>query len=1241
MKNHLRKKALNKTILRDIRGSFGRFFAIFAIIALGVGFFSGVKITTPVLVNTIDNLYKDKSLFDYKLVSTLGWEEKDVEKVRQRKDVEYAEGAFQYDIICLDKDDKDLVFKAYSLTDNVNGLMLREGRLPSAPNEVLIDNNNRSGFKLGDTLRLSSANEESALEHFTNDSFTVVGFADSVLYINFERGSTSLGNGIVNGFIYLTKDAFDEDIYTEIYVKLNSNSVLFSDDYTDEMDDLRPEWEDEVDEAALDRYDRIYDEASEEIADARETLAEEKADAEKELRDAKKELDDGKKELDDAAKEIADGEKELDDAAIQLGDARNTLINSGSQLDDAKWTLDNSKLELDSAKATLDSSSVELTNSKKTLDTSKLELDRSKAVLDASKKQLDESKAALDAAKEELDSNEALLSSTKATLDASKAQLDASKAELDTSKAALDAAAAQISEQEEALTAAEAELAAAEEAGLLDAETLAAKKAELAAGRTALDAAKSQYDTGLAAWTEGSTQYEAGLAQWTEGNTQYEAGLAQWNEGKSQYDTGLAQWTEGNAQYEAGLAQWNQGKQLYDIGLAQWNQGKLQYDNGLAQWAEGYAQYEDGLAQYEQGLAKYNSGWASYYSGLNDYNEGVKELEEGKAEYEDGLKEYEDGLKEYEDGVKEFNETIADAEKEIDDAEEELKDLDKPETYLLERNTNIAYSCFESDSTIVEQVARVFPIFFVLVAALVCMTTMTRMVEEQRGQIGTLKALGYDNRDILKKFTVYSGTAALLGCISGYALCIFLFPYIIWVAYQMMYINIPLIYIFDWKLATVSLVVSLACSVGTTYISCRYELSETAASLMRPKAPKPGKRVFLEHIPFIWNRMKFLHKVSIRNIFRYKRRFFMMIVGISGCTALLLTAFGIKDSVAGFAEAQYGSIQIADVELTFKNGNGDTAPQEIIDILNTDSAEYMPIHSAAWDLIYKDDVKNVNLIAPGLSSDANRNIYTDNAGKYTDNLDAFFKLNDMEGNHLSVPSSGEALISISISRRYGIKKGDSITLRDEDMNEIHAVVTGVFVNHVYNYVIVSPDDLKNDINGAYINYPEGADIHRMQSHLSDCDDTVYVTIFEDFKERMAKMMSSLDYVVLVIILSAAGLAFVVLYNLTNINITERLREIATIKVLGFYPNETAQYVFRENVLLSFIGMLVGLGLGILLHKFVMAQIIVDMVYFNETIKFPSYIYSMILTFVFTFLVNLVMRRKLEKINMAESLKSVE
>ena len=799
----MQKRALNKSTLRDIKGTFGRFFAILAITFLGVGFFSGVRITTPVMVHTINELYKDNNFYDYRLISTLGWEEQDVDNIQQKDKVEYAEGAFQYDVICLDKDGKDIVLRAHSITDNINGLILREGRLPSAPNEVLLDNYNRKGLSIGDTLVLSPSNDDDTLEHFSKNKYTVVGFADSSLYINFERGNTSLGNGIVDGFVYMTRDAFAEDIYTEIYVTLEEEHPIYSDDYDDMMDSLRPEWEDITEETAMNRYDRVYQEAYDEIQEAKETLKEETEEGEKELEDAKAELDDAKEELDSAKEEIDNGEAELG--------------RSASKLSSAKSTLDSSSLELDSAKATLD----------------------------ASKEALDQGKA---------------------ELDASLLKIEAGELGLDSAEAGIDTA---------------------EAAGLMDKATAEASRLEIAASREELKAARDKYDAGLATYNEN------------------------------------------------------------------------------------YAKYEAGMAEYESGLAAYNEGLAEYNSGLNAYNNGLAKLEESKALYEDGLAEYEEGLAEYEDGLAEFNEKIADAEKEIDDAERDLEELDTPDTFVLERNSNIAYVCFNSDSDIVAQVARIFPLFFILVAALVCMTTMTRMVEEQRSQIGTLKALGYSNRDIILKYSIYAGSASLIGCVTGYASCIFIFPAVIWTTYKMMYILVPLKFIFDVKLALIAVIVSLLCSVGTTLLSCRYELLESAATLMRPKAPKPGRRVFLEYIPAIWNRMKFLHKVSIRNIFRYKRRFFMMVIGISGCTALVLTGFGMKDSIAGFAESQYDNIQVADAEFTFNNGTTNTVPDEIIESLNINTSEYTFICSAAYDIITSKASKAVNVIAPVGSLDGN------------------------------------------------------------------------------------------------------------------------------------------------------------------------------------------------------------------------------------------------------------------------------
>ncbi len=1060
MRQNGNRKNLRRIILREIQKSFGRFFAIFAIIAIGVGFFSGVRITTPAMVHTVDDFYKENHFFDYQLVSTLGWEDEDVEKVKAKDGVKAAEGVFEYDILALGDEGMDTVFRAHSLTEDINGILVREGRLPEKDDEVLLDSLNRMNFEIGDKIVLSNANEKEDLEHFKNKEYTITGFGDSSLYINFERGTTSLGNGMVTAYFYLTKEGFDEDVYTGMYVDLEGDEEIFSNAYKDKLDAQRDEWEDYVEKLGVERYNRLYDEASEELDDAKEEFNEEKTDGQKELDDAKEDLADAEVELDDAKKDIRKGEREIRDAETDLKDAEQELADAKADLDKGR---------------------------------------------------------------------EALL---------------VSEDQLRGFLAQLEMAAAQISE-----------------------------------GEANLNMLQGQIEM---------------LSQNPMPSPEEQAMLAMLQE---QYTQGAARLEVARAQYSAGVAGYNEG---------------------LAAYSKGKMEYEDGLKKYEDGKKKYEDG-------LKDYKNGKKELVDGKKEYEDGLKEYEDGKKEYEDGLKEFNEKVADAEKEIQDAEDELEDLEEPDTFLIERNTNIGYTCFESDSEIVKQIAKVFPVFFILVASLVCMTTMTRMVEEQRGQIGTLKALGYSEADIMGNFAFYAGSAALLGCVIGHVVGIIIFPYFIWVAYQMMYIVLPLEFIFDPTLAILSILASLICSIGTAYAACRYELQETAANLMRPKAPKPGKRVFLEYITFIWSRLSFSHKVSVRNIFRYKRRLLMMVIGISGSVALLLTGFGMKDSVAGFAEVQYDEIQIADGEVKFKKGSDTDIPGKIKTFFEEENIEYTPLKEATYDLIKGDLVKGVNIIAP----------------YEPEKINDYFKLKTMAGEDIKMPEKGEALISIAISRRYDIKEGDTITLRDEDMNELHLKVTGIFENHVYNYVIMSPDEIDVKLNAAYIEVPEDKDIYKVQAEISKLKNVTYVVVHADFKERISNMMTSLDYIVLLVIISAGGLSFVVLYNLTNINITERVREIATIKVLGFYPNETAAYVFRENLFLTLLGTIGGLILGVALHSFVMSQIKVDMVFFKVSIDTSSYIYSIILAFAFTFLVNFVLRGKLEKISMTESLKSVE
>lgn len=891
------KSIMKKTTLREIRQSLGRYLAIFAIVAMGVGFFAGLKITRQVMITSANAYLEEKQLYDFRLLSTLGFEEEDVQTLSSKEDVRFVEGAVAADILYFNQQGNEDVIKAHSLLQNINGLEVVAGRLPQQATECVVDANLYDKSALGTKIVLSENNVEEDLDYFAYREYTIVGIAQSSAYIQFERGTTALGNGQVSGFMYLLPQGFCAEFYTEIYVKFNQDYPIYSKDYNDYIDEKEPLWKDYCKAQGERRYQAIVADAEAELANAKQTLAEEKAGAKQTLADAKKELTDAEAELADAHAELADG-----------------------------W-------------------------------------------------------------------------------------------------------------------------------------------------------------------------------------------------------------------------------------------------------------------------AKYNDSYA------------------------------------------EFEEKIAEAEQKIADAEVDIANIEKPETYVLDRDTNIGYACFQNDSSIVEGLANVFPVFFFLVAALVCMTTMNRMVEEQRTQIGVLKALGYGEAAIMGKYLFYSGSAALAGCIAGYFLGIHLFPFVIWTAYGMMYQMGSIVYIFDGGTALLCLACALLCSMGTTWISCRHELKEVAADLMRPKAPRAGKRVFLEWLPFIWKRLKFLHKVSVRNIVRYKRRFFMMVIGISGCTALLVTGFGIRDSVVDIADQQFQEIQTYQFGITLKNGikdANDPSLTEFTEILDTYGGSFLPVLETTMDLQTPENLKSIHLII------------VENPAQIGEYID----LHTPDKTAISYPKAGEAVICEKLAKRYRIQIGDTIHLFEENGTEVQAVVSGICENYIYNYIYLNAETYQTALGtflykNVYANITKDADIHAIGAAIMKANNITAVSINADMLVRFSSMMSSMNYIVFVVIACAAALAFIVLYNLNNINITERIREIATIKVLGFYRNETAAYVFRENTALTAIGCAVGLLLGKLLHIYVMHKVDIDLMSFDVHVKAVSYLLSILLTFAFTWIVNRIMTGKLENINMAESLKSVD
>lgn len=438
-------------------------------------------------------------------------------------------------------------------------------------------------------------------------------------------------------------------------------------------------------------------------------------------------------------------------------------------------------------------------------------------------------------------------------------------------------------------------------------------------------------------------------------------------------------------------------------------------------------------------------------------------------------------------------------------------------------------------------------------------------------------------------------------------------------------------YLFNGWLALFSVLAAILCSVGAAFFSCRYELYSVPANLIRPKAPKNGKRIFLERVTFIWKRLKFLHKVSVRNLVRYKKRLFMMILGISGCTALLVAGFGIRDSIANVGDQQYDRIQIYDIGITFDEPVAETDMNALAERTTDVFAQTAYCYEESVDIDFGGKTKSLYMVVP------------ENAEEIAN----FVNLHTEWGEAIAYPTEGEAVITAKIAENLGVGIGDEVVLRDNNMNSIRVKITALCENFVYNYIYISKETYKAQIGeepeykNAYAIVTEGTDVHAAGALVSDSDNVLAVSVIQDMRDRVATMMQSMDYIVALIILCAGSLAFIVLYNLTNINITERIREIATIKVLGFYAKETADYVFRENLMLTGMGALVGLLLGKWLHWFIMYNINIDMMSFRTYVSPLGYGLSFLLTFVFAMFVNGIMFFKLEKINMAESLKSIE
>ena len=1198
----MKKKALRKDFYMEIRKSMGRFLSIFFIVAIGCAFFAGIRSSEPDMRYSGDAYFDRKNLMDLQVISTMGLTDEDVEAIEKLDGIEKAEAGYSVDALCTEGDNQ-IVMHVMSLLPSMNQVQVENGRLPEKSDECVVDADflSKSTLKIGDRVTLSSGTDKPVTDSLKEDTFTIVGSVSSPCYIGFQRGSTTIGSGNISAFLCVPEESFCMEVYTEIYAQVKGAEKLtaFTDQYDQRIDSVMKEVEAIKEEREKARYDEIVTEASEKLADA-----------EKEITDAEAELEQGKAEAQEkltaAREKLENAQKELEQAKKELASSQAKIASSKEELEQAQKELNESSGKIAAGEKELNEKSIALATLKEQKDTLQGQL----AALEQQKEELSGQKTTLEAQKRTLQEGQKNLLDTQAVLQQQISRLKAEKEDL-------NAEGIRLSEEKETLQKEYEELKSQYEASG-DTEILKqveAKKAQLdevnakiaensakiEQNKTLLETVESQMDP----LEEKLVQMKNGLEQTEMALEKISAGLSEIEAGQEQMQTGL---TQMESYISSGEFQLQAAREQLESGKNQILSGQRQIEDAKKRIADGEEQIQAGIKQIQDGETGLADGWIEYQDGERQAN---AEIADGEAQ-------------------------IADAKVQLADAKKEIEQIEKPTWYIYDRAHLPEYSGYGDNADRMKAIGEVFPLIFFLVAALISLTTMTRMVEEERTIIGTLKALGYSKKSIAAKYLGYAVLATLTGGIFGVMIGEKILPYIIITAYKIMYRHLPDVEIpYNLYYGVLACVAALLCTVAATIFSCMKELKEQAAELMRPPAPKQGKRVFLEYIPFLWKRLNFTWKSTVRNLMRYKKRFFMTIFGIGGCMGLMLVGFGLKDSISSIVPLQYEDIQLYDGNVILQSDVTMQEKQEVYEALEKNSQ----VVATAEDLLQKITIEH-----DGVSKEVYLNV-PENVEKFSD----FVVLQDRTTKEKYQLTDKGAVLTEKMAKELGVSAGDTVTIKEENEKERTVKISQICENYMSHYLYMTPAVYK----AAYGKEPEYNSIYyRTEGRTTKeaesvgeaalkLDGALSVSYTTELRQQVDDMLQSLDIVIVVLIISAGMLAFVVLYNLNNINITERKRELATLKVLGFYDKEVTEYVYRENILLTLIGSVFGMLLGKILHRFIIVTVEIDSVMFGRNINTISFVYAFLLTVVFSLFVNGVMYFKLKKINMVESLKSVE
>ncbi len=1209
----MKKNVLRKDFIIEIKKTMGRFVSIFFIVALGVAFYSGIRASEPSMRITADQYFDDSELMDLKVMGTMGLTKADIKAIGKVSGIEAVEGGYSKDVLC-PVGDNEKVVHMLSMQKNFDQVSVVKGRLPEKAGECLVDEDflSYTDLKVGDTVTFHSGDGEALTDSLVTDTYKIVGIGNSPLYISFGRGSSTIGTGEISGFVVVDKASFDMDVYTEAYVKVSGaeEKTAFTDEYNNLSDAAKEAVSAIEEERCAVRKQEIVDEANEKLADSEKTVNEKS----QELEDAKKELESGKskaaEELEKAKQQITDGEAELADAKQQIADGETQLADAKAQLNDKQAQLDLAEAQYEYGKAQLDQKEQELADAEQVylsnyskympiITAGKEQIPAGKSQIADGKKRLDEELAPLNQLKDELAGIEDEISQCDSEIAGLKTQLDGMDSEV----------------YQKYVNIPKENRNKEEQAYVEKWENLNTKLAGMQERKTQLENTKQEK------LNQAGFATEADLEAQITSLTKQKADLDAKEKALLQQEQTLA------AQEEELLSA---GRQITD--------GKSQIAAARSQLDSTKSQITDGKAQILSAWALLNEKEDTLNASKAQLASGEQELADGRSEYEQAAKEAEEQITDGQAKITDGEKQLTDAKQQIADAKAEIKKIENPKWYVQTREDALTeYQGYGDNADRMRSIGKVFPVLFFLVAALISLTTMTRMVEEQRVQIGTMKALGYGKAAIAGKYIGYALIATLGGSIFGVLAGEKILPFIIIYAYMILYKHLPAILVpYHMSYALQASGIAVACTLIATIASCYKELAAEPAELMRPAAPKQGKRILLERIGIIWKHLNFTWKSTVRNLIRYKKRFFMTIFGIGGCMALMVVGFGLKDCIYEIVSLQYEKVQFYDAATYMSDDISEENRQQLHDYLdqNADIKETIEARMQKTDVKSASGKKTLYLMVP-----------SDNE-KIEDFLSFHSRTNKDEVYSLK---KDEVILTEKMASLLNVKVGDELTIEDEDRGDQTVTVGAICENYMSHYLYLSPEKYEElygvpaEYNTIIYSVKDGKDdqIEKIGTKLLSMDGVLNVSYTSSIEGRLDDMLRSLNLVIVVLIVSAGMLAFVVLYNLNNINITERQRELATLKVLGFYDGEVASYVYRENILLTIIGSVVGMVLGNLLHRYIILTVEVEEAMFGRQIHWQSYLYSFLFTVAFSLFVNWVMFYKLKKIDMVESLKSVE